>query len=119
MSWIGVDLDGTLAKYDGYCGPLHIGDPVPEMVARVQQWLADGIKVKVFTARVYADPSDSERMTEVLQARKAIVDWCKRHIGVELEVTCTKDYGMWQLWDDRAVRVVANTGKPCCEEHSS
>jgi hypothetical protein len=29
-------------------------------------------------------------------------------------VTCMKDYGMIQLWDDRAVRVVENTGQPCC-----
>ena len=34
-----------------------------------------------------------------------------KHIGQELEVTCTKDFGMIELWDDRAIRVEKNTGK--------
>lgn len=35
--WIGVDLDGTLAKYDQWRGVQHIGDPVPLMVDRAVQ----------------------------------------------------------------------------------
>ena len=33
-AWIGTDLDGTLAKYDGWKGWQHIGDPIPKMVER-------------------------------------------------------------------------------------
>jgi hypothetical protein len=40
----------------------------------------------------------------------AIGDWCEEHIGVRLPITCTKDYGMVELWDDRAVQVIPNTG---------
>ena len=40
--WVGVDLDGTLAQYDGWKGVDHIGDPVPKMLERVRNWLADG-----------------------------------------------------------------------------
>ena len=35
-SWIGVDLDGTLARYDGWRGLDRIGEPVPVMLARVR-----------------------------------------------------------------------------------
>lgn len=51
--WIGVDLDGTLAHYDGGVGVDHIGPPVPAMLTRVKQWLAEGRAVKIFTARVH------------------------------------------------------------------
>src|SRR5207344_2652938 len=50
--WIGVDLDGTLAYYDQWRGPEHIGEPVPAMLERVQRWLAEGKDVRIFTARV-------------------------------------------------------------------
>ena len=37
--WIGVDLDGTLAHYDGWKGIEHVGPPIPAMLARVKYWL--------------------------------------------------------------------------------
>lgn len=49
--WIGVDLDGTLAHYDGWKGPEHIGAPIPAMVERVKAWLAEGKEVRISTAR--------------------------------------------------------------------
>ncbi len=104
FSWIGVDLDGTLAYYDYWRGPNHIGDPVPAMLARVRSWLDDGRRVKVFTARV----SNPDTATE---ARAAIEAWCEAHLGARLEVTNVKDFGMLALWDDRAVQVVTNTGR--------
>ena len=51
--WIGVDLDGTLAEYDGWVGPQHIGKPVPLMVDRVKRMLDYGEDVRIFTARVH------------------------------------------------------------------
>lgn len=50
MSWIGVDLDGTLAQYGGWKGPDTIGDPVPTMKERVMKWLNEGAEVRIFTA---------------------------------------------------------------------
>ena len=103
-SWIGVDLDGTLATYDKWKGIEHIGEPVPLMVKRVKEWLAGGTKVKVFTARVSG--SDAEA------AKAYIQRWLTKVAGLpELEVTNVKDFGMIELWDDRAVGVQANTGK--------
>lgn len=105
-AWIGVDLDGTLAQYAGFKGPEHIGDPIPEMVARIKEWLSEGKTVKIFTARAC-----------VKDHIPYVEEWSEKHIGVRLEVTNVKDYGMVQLWDDRAVRVKFNAGQPCCDHH--
>lgn len=103
--WIGVDLDGTLAQYDGWKGPNHIGPPVPKMVARVKKWLADGWEVRIFTARV-STPDARERDSVIA----AINSWCRVNFGQVLPITNVKDYGMVELWDDRAVQVEQNTG---------
>lgn len=101
--WIGVDLDGTLAHYDGWRGELHIGEPVPAMANRVRRWIEEGREVRVFTARV------CDGNTDVV---KAIQSWCIDNLGHKLSVTNKKDYHMLELWDDRAVQVEPNTGRP-------
>ncbi|MFM0095706.1 hypothetical protein PQQ87_08835 [Paraburkholderia nemoris] len=121
--WIGVDLDGTLAEYNGWKGAGHIGAPIKPMVERVKRWLAEGRDVRIFTARVYApdyfEPTDEnaesyremmDRRHDAKKAKIAIDRFCLEHFGRELEVTCTKDYGMLEVWDDRAVQVIPNSG---------
>lgn len=103
--WIGVDLDGTLAHYDGWKGEAHVGEPIPAMVERVKGWLAAGREVRIFTARAGC-PSD---MLEAVEA--PIKAWCVEHLGQELPITNVKDFGMVELWDDRCVQVVPNTGE--------
>lgn len=123
--WIAVDLDGTLAVYDGWKGAGHIGAPVPAMLERVKAWLAQGREVRIFTARVYfppepagAGPKSREmaehvgRKLEADLARESIALWCEEHLGRRLPITNVKDYGMIELWDDRCVQVKANTGLP-------
>jgi hypothetical protein len=102
--WIGVDLDGTIAKYTEFTGETQIGKPVPLMVERVKKWLKQGKDVRIFTARV-ANADDKEAVTQ------AIKMWCVTHIGKALPVTCKKDHKMIELWDDRAVQVIPNTGE--------
>ena len=97
--WIGVDLDGTLAHYDG--DHSKVGEPTA-MVQRVKAWLAAGEDVRIFTARVHDDPDGVQR--------KMIEQWCAEHLGRVLPITCVKDHQMVELWDDRAVRVGRNTG---------
>jgi len=104
--WIGVDLDGTLARYETWRGPAHIGEPIWPMVDRVRQWLAAGQEVRIFTARVGPQPD----VNDTIRAREAIDAWCVKHIGRALPITATKDYAMRELWDDRAVQVIPNTG---------
>jgi hypothetical protein len=106
--WIGVDLDGTLAEYSGWKGAEHIGAPIPLMVQRITKWLAQGIEVRIFTARVFAGGRVNHE--ELQTVVTAIEKWCSEHIGIVLPITCTKDYGMVELWDDRAVQVIPNTG---------
>ena len=112
--WIGVDLDGTLAEYHGWRGPEHIGAPIPAMVERVMAWLAEGREVRIFTARVAG--GDGRDVGEV---DLAIKRWCQEHIGAVLPVTNVKDYGMIELWDDRCVQVVPNTGQTIAEQFVS
>lgn len=101
--WIGVDLDGTLAKYDGFKGPTVIGAPISAMVDRVKQWLAEGKNVKILTARVSEDASGV--------AKRAIQDWAEKNLGQRIDVTDVKDAHMVHLYDDRAVPVERNTGR--------
>lgn len=97
--WTGVDLDGTLAHYEGWKGPDHIGEPIPAMLARVRTWLAEGKQVRIFTARAC--------IPDQIPPVKA---WLAKHGLPDLEVTNQKDYGMIALWDDRCVQVIPNTG---------
>jgi len=64
--WVGVDLDGTLAIYEGTIA--SIGAPIPKMVERVKSWLRKGMDVRIFTARISHDPDGSQRA--------AIELWC-------------------------------------------
>ena len=113
--WIGVDLDGTLAKYGDWQGELHIGEPIPAMVERIKNWLRCGIEVRIFTARVNAA---GRQDVPVEVGRSSIEDYTELLFGVRLKVTNEKDFGMIELWDDRAIRVRANTGEPCCDDHA-
>ncbi len=104
--WIGVDLDGTLAKYDGWVSETHIGDPIELMIERVKRWLDKEIEVKIFTARV-----SGGKARDVDAVRAAIEEWCEKHIGVKLPITNEKDYQMHVLYDDRCVQIIQNTGE--------
>lgn len=52
LGWIGVDLDGTLAKSVKSKAAEDIGVPIHRMVKQVKKWLAQGQDVHIFTARV-------------------------------------------------------------------
>ena len=108
--WIGVDLDGTLAVYDGWVSAEHIGEPIWTMVNRVKEWLAKGKDVRIFTARLGG--LDAERLAPIQQrlTRVTIENWCERYVGRVLPITATKDFGMVELWDDRCVQLIPNTG---------
>ena len=109
--WIGVDLDGTLAEYHGWRGIEHIGKPIRLMCDRVRTWLEKGKDVRIFTARV------SERDSgEMARCIFAIENFCLREFDERLPITNVKDFDMIQLWDDRAVQVVFNTGERIGEE---
>jgi hypothetical protein len=97
--WIGVDLDGTLAKCETNTNPNHIGAPVLLMLKRVRYWIKTGRTVKIFTARA-GDFHDEINIHQ----------WCVRHELPVLEITNRKDHQMLALWDNLAVGVVKNIG---------
>ena len=59
-------------------------------------------KVKIVTARAQ-NPEE---------AIPPIKQWLTKHGLPDLEVTNCKDMDMIELWDDRCVQVVPNTGNP-------
>ena len=114
--WIGVDLDGTLAHYDKWVQWNSIGKPIPLMVERIRSWLKEDREVKIFTARV-AFEKDVCYVTNQVFTREALIaiiqDWCEEHVQKSWrpEVTAIKDYRMIELWDDRCIQVIPNTGR--------
>ena len=121
--WYGVDFDGTLAHYHNFKGAGVLGAPIPLMVDRVKKWLAEGKDVRIFTARVWhpdvtsrvSEHEYNSRCAEAREARIAIKQWCYDQFGRELPITCEKDYGCIEIWDDRAVQVIKNTGMSLAE----
>lgn len=124
--WIAVDLDGTVAMYSERTFP-EIGAPIPKMINRIKGWLELGRDVRIFTARV-GPATDAqvravgveacETQAEWLAYQTSIIEaWCKEHIGQILPITATKDFGMAELWDDRAVQVLTNTGTTIVEDY--
>ena len=99
--WIGVDLDGTLARDLGNTRRDEIGSPIEPMLDRVQKWIAEGRTVKIFTAR-----ASSPRQVAVIK------EWLASCGLPDLEVTNVKDRRMTELWDDRCVQVMTNLGEP-------
>jgi hypothetical protein len=101
--WIGVDLDGTLARDDAeghFLPPYPLGEPIPEMIEMVRSLLAAGVKVKIFSARA-VEP----------ESIPIIQDWAEKHGLGRLEVTNQKDYDLLRYYDDRAIQMVPNQGK--------
>lgn len=97
--WIGVDLDGTLATSTDSIDT--IGAPIPEMAERLLRWHRSGIKVKIFTAR-----ASTPKQVPLIRA------WLADNQLPDLEITNVKDQSMWEVWDDKAVEVIRDTGRP-------
>lgn len=96
--WIGVDFDGTLSVHG--VGPGLDGAPIVPMVQRVLDWHLKGIEVRVVSARGGYEEGQAQ-----------IADWLEKNGLPPLKVTDKKDFGMIELWDDRAVAVEPNTGR--------
>ncbi len=102
--WYGFDLDGTLAHSDGNHDITEIGEPIPNMIQIIKEYINAGKTVKIFTAR-------AQHREETPEVITAVENWCEKHIGLKLPITNVKDPGLKELWDDRAVAVQRNTGE--------
>ena len=131
--WGTKDPHTTFIHYD----VTRIGAPIPAMVDRVKALIAAGEDVRIFTARV-GPASDEEclhaivRITDAQASEAGLIPfhpavqkpqeywdayqrnminiWCGEHLGASLPITATKDFHMYQLYDDRCVQVETNTG---------
>lgn len=112
-SWIGFDLDGTLADHSKQPGEEWtegaIGRPIDLMVRRAKRYIEMGYDVRIFTARVGRGPGVTDEFIEL--QRNAIEAWCRKHLGRTLPVTAEKNYGMQLFFDDRAVTVKKDSGR--------
>lgn len=129
--WYGFDLDGTLAKYDGWKGIEHIGEPIAPIVNLMKKMVEKGLKVKILTARVSPRTKPEDRPNPYFEnhrcisgptdmpwatknwwtAREFIQEWCWRNLGFVPEITHQKDHLMLNLFDDRVTQVEPNTGR--------
>lgn len=103
-TWVGVDLDATLARWTGW--DPNIGPPVPQMVKEVKRLRADGMRVKIMTARAWKGQPPEQRAAQIA----SVEAWCLEHLGEVLPVTAEKDFYMAYLIDDRAKQVIPNCG---------
>lgn len=128
--WYGFDLDGTLAKYDGWRGIDHIGEPVKPMVELIRRMHDEGKVVKIMTARVAPKEKPETKpnpyrtgnwciqepdvQTWALKGEwtplEFIQEWCYRVLGFVPEIVYQKDALMLELYDDRVKQVVPNEG---------
>ena len=108
--WIGVDLDGTLAKSVAAQTGEEIGAPIHPMVQLVKHWLAHGEDVRIFTARI----NPNHQKGDAVRVRRAVEAWCERYLGQILSVTYEKDWDMVLLLDDRARQVEHDTARVFC-----
>lgn len=136
--WVGVDWDGTMFTFEGdtWVAWNVFGQPIQAMIDRVKAWVAAGVPVRIVTARIRIPleelnglPVYSRRplntcivtgqaYSDAMMSR-AIQDHAEKHGLPRLLVQCYKGARMIELWDDRAVQVVPNTGQTLTEEHAA
>ena len=68
--------------------------PIEKMQARVKKWIAEGIEIKIFTARATPD-MDGKPDPAVITA---IQNWCLTNLGKVLEITNQKTYDCIEFW---------------------
>jgi len=104
---IAVDLDGTLAAYDGWRGLEHIGEPLPGAVKAMWALYQAGCELVIYTCRCgnngrgeFAGGVSVQRWAEV------VADWLLQHDfpPMHLHVDGGKPFADVYV-DDRALRV--------------
>ncbi len=74
-----LDLDGVLARYEGWKGNDHIGPPLPGALDFATS-LAKFADIVIFTSRCSQDAAqDSNRVIDPARMRIRIIDWLERY----------------------------------------
>jgi hypothetical protein len=103
-----IDLDGVLAKYDGWQGLDNIGEPregAPEFTKR----LREHYRIVIFTTRVKLDMDDRPKGETVESLRRRVGEWLDLHgfVWDEIYVGQGKPIAVAYV-DDRAVAIPTN-----------
>ncbi len=99
--WIAVGLEGTLSRAEGH-PEFVLGEPIQPMISRVHSWLRAGVEVRVLT-----------ELADDFMGGIQVRYWLDSHGLGDVGITSTLDKDMQQLWDNRAIRTLRNTGIGC------
>lgn len=102
-----VDLDGVLARYDGWQGLEHIGEPIRGAVEFTRQ-LSDHARVMIYTTRCKADMEDRPAFLSPEDLAGYVRAWLDRHGFTYDEIYVGQGKPIAAAYvDDRAVPCVA------------
>jgi hypothetical protein len=74
-----LDLDGVLARYEGWNGNDHIGAPLPGAID-YEHTLANFAEIVIFTSRCSEDATrESGRVVDAGKMRIKVIDWLERY----------------------------------------
>lgn len=108
-----LDLDGVLAKYEGWRGPDHIGPPLPGAL-KFAWSLADLADIIIFTSRCSQDMGTGNERSRVTpgQMKVRIIDWLEKYKFPYTDVYTGQGKPRASAFiDDRAVRCSPQTDK--------
>ena len=103
---IALDLDKTIAFYEGHWKATKVGEPILPMVERVKEWLNKGYRVTIFTARLDREEGSEDYEKQI----NMITEFLKRAGLPNLPKTATKLREFTHFIDDRAWNCEANKG---------
>ena len=105
-----LDLDGVLARYDGWKGPEHIGPPLPGAL-KFAWSLSEMADIIIFTSRCSQDAGpDGERVIDPARMKIRIIDWLERYKFPYRDVYVGQGKPRAAAFiDDRAVRCSPQT----------
>lgn len=103
-----LDLDGTLAEYQGWQGLEHIGQPLPGAVEFVRK-VREKARVVIFTTRTKVDMDDRPEGVTRAGLAAIVQSWLDKHGFVVDEVYTGQGKPIAAVYvDDRAVWVPSN-----------
>ncbi len=114
-----LDLDGVLARYDGWEGSDQIGPPLPGAV-EFATGLAEIADIVIFTSRCSPDHDDRDVVANLSpgQLRIKVIDWLERHKFPFSDVYIGQGKPPAAAYiDDRAVACTPQTD-PAAYEHA-
>ena len=112
-----LDLDGVLARYDGWRGPEHIGTPLPGALEFAWS-LAEFADIIIFTSRCSQDgAAENGSRSDPRKMKIKIIDWLERYKFPYRDVYVGQGKPRAAAFiDDRAVHCSPQTNKGAYRE---